>query len=190
MVCVGYHRIRFRIPLLCVLKEQSEGKGTHHVRGMRARRTAKVTLFSASKTLWWSLRYGSLASCTSCTGSHISYISPSLLPILPRRWGFLPLLPGGSLPFSALSASSAGSFNGWISDMLGRKYGSMLAYLNLALAYVIFALWKDLTGFYLSAFAFGVAAFPYPRLWLRHRETPWEEDSPRQGLVLLHSFSV
>src|SRR4030042_1175812 len=39
---------------------------------------------------------------------------------------------------------------GGISDLLGRKYGSALAYITLAAAYVIFALVRNPIGFYLS----------------------------------------
>ena len=38
----------------------------------------------------------------------------------------------------------------------------MIAYLTLALSYLIFALWKDYTGFYLSAVVFGIAAWSIP----------------------------
>ena len=40
----------------------------------------------------------------------------------------------------------------------------MLAYLTLALAYLVFAFWKDYTGYYLSAAVFGIAAFSIPTI--------------------------
>ena len=40
----------------------------------------------------------------------------------------------------------------------------MLAYLILALSYLIFAFWKDTTGFYVSAVVFGIAAFSVPTI--------------------------
>jgi len=40
----------------------------------------------------------------------------------------------------------------------------MIAYLTLALSYVIFAFWKDMTGFYVSAVIFGIAAFSIPTI--------------------------
>ncbi|HSB07845.1 MAG TPA: MFS transporter, partial [Thermodesulfobacteriota bacterium] len=51
---------------------------------------------------------------------------------------------------------------GGISDLLGRKYGSALAYLTLATAYAIFALVKNPVGFYLSAVIFGLTAWSIP----------------------------
>ncbi len=53
---------------------------------------------------------------------------------------------------------------GGISDLLGRKYGSALAYLTLATAYAIFALVKNPVGFYLSAVIFGLTAWSIPTI--------------------------
>jgi sugar phosphate permease len=53
---------------------------------------------------------------------------------------------------------------GGISDLLGRKYGSALAYLTLATAYAVFALVKTPTGFYLSAIIFGLTAWSIPTI--------------------------
>ena len=53
---------------------------------------------------------------------------------------------------------------GGISDFLGRKYGSALAYLTLATAYAIFALVRTPIGFYLSAVIFGLTAWSIPTI--------------------------
>jgi MFS family permease len=53
---------------------------------------------------------------------------------------------------------------GGISDLLGRKYGSALAYLSLAAAYTLFALVKSPTGFYASAILFGLTAWSIPTI--------------------------
>ena len=53
---------------------------------------------------------------------------------------------------------------GGISDLLGRKYGSVIAYLTLALSYAIFALVKTPTGFYASAVIFGLTAWSIPTI--------------------------
>jgi MFS family permease len=55
-----------------------------------------------------------------------------------------------------------GVIYGWVSDVVGRRYGSMIAYFTLALSYLVLAFWKDYTGFYLSAAVFGIAAFSIP----------------------------
>jgi sugar phosphate permease len=53
---------------------------------------------------------------------------------------------------------------GGISDLLGRKYGSALAYLTLAVAYTLFALMKSSAGFYASAIVFGLTAWSIPTI--------------------------
>ena len=53
---------------------------------------------------------------------------------------------------------------GGISDLLGRKNGSALAYLTLAVAYAIFALVKSPAGFYASAVIFGLTAWSIPTI--------------------------
>src|SRR4030042_5962230 len=53
---------------------------------------------------------------------------------------------------------------GGISDLLGRKYGSALAYLTLAVAYAVFALIKSPSGFCLSAVIFGLTAWSIPTI--------------------------
>ena len=53
---------------------------------------------------------------------------------------------------------------GGISDRLGRKYGAALAYLTLALSYLIFALFHTLPAFYVSVFLFGLSAWSIPTI--------------------------
>ncbi|MFO7785838.1 MAG: MFS transporter [Thermodesulfobacteriota bacterium] len=53
---------------------------------------------------------------------------------------------------------------GAISDRLGRGKGAALAYLVLALAYIIYALIKIPFGFYLSAVLFGLTAWSIPTI--------------------------
>jgi len=53
---------------------------------------------------------------------------------------------------------------GGISDRLGRKRGAALAYLTLALSYLIFALFHTLPAFYVSIFLFGLSAWSIPTI--------------------------
>ena len=53
---------------------------------------------------------------------------------------------------------------GSISDRLGRNKGAALAYLVLALSYLIYATVKVSFGFYLSAFLFGITAWSIPTI--------------------------
>ncbi len=51
---------------------------------------------------------------------------------------------------------------GGISDVVGRRYGSLLAYLALAISYFIMFFCKNSIGFYISASLFGITAFAVP----------------------------
>jgi MFS family permease len=53
---------------------------------------------------------------------------------------------------------------GGISDRLGRSRGSALAYLVLAVSYIIYALVRAPAGFYLSAILFGLTAWSIPTI--------------------------
>jgi len=53
---------------------------------------------------------------------------------------------------------------GGISDRLGRNRGAALAYLVLALSYIIYALVRVKFGFYLSAILFGLTAWSIPTI--------------------------
>ena len=53
---------------------------------------------------------------------------------------------------------------GHISDRLGRSRGAALAYLVLALSYIVYALIKTEFGFYLSAVVFGITAWSVPTI--------------------------
>lgn len=58
----------------------------------------------------------------------------------------------------------SGMIWGGISDRLGRKYGAALAYLTLALSYVIFALFDSAFAFYISLVIFGLSAWSIPTI--------------------------
>jgi MFS family permease len=53
---------------------------------------------------------------------------------------------------------------GSISDRIGRGKGAALAYLVLGTSYIVYALIKTDTGFYLSAFLFGLTAWSIPTI--------------------------
>ena len=53
---------------------------------------------------------------------------------------------------------------GGISDLFGRRYGSALAYLTLAVSFAIFALFKTPAGYYVSAVLFGLTAWSIPTI--------------------------
>ena len=55
-----------------------------------------------------------------------------------------------------------GVLAGTISDLIGRKYGLALVYLVQAASYGVFALWRDPTGYLVSAVLFGLVAWSIP----------------------------
>jgi MFS family permease len=71
--------------------------------------------------------------------------------------GYLWALVGGLSAF-------CGVIWGSISDRLGRKYGAALAYLTLALSYLLFAIFNTLPAFYVSVFLFGLSAWSIPTI--------------------------
>ncbi len=124
----------------------------------------KVTLFSAFKDVVVEPEMWKLGSVYFMYGfSYIIYLT--FFPAYLVKEMNVPAVTAGRI-FSVLGLFSifCGVVYGWISDVLGRRYGSMIAYLTLALSYVIFAFWKDYAGFYLSAIVFGIAAFSVPTI--------------------------
>ncbi len=59
---------------------------------------------------------------------------------------------------------SCGIFWGWVSDMLGRKYGLALVSALQGTAYVLFAVWTAPLGAVISAVIFGLTAWSIPAI--------------------------
>jgi sugar phosphate permease len=124
----------------------------------------RVTLFSAFRDVVVEPEIWKLAGVYFMYGfSYIIYLT-FFVAYLTREMQ-VPALTAGRI-FGVLGIFSifCGVIFGWVSDVLGRRHGSMLAYLTLALSYLVFAFWKDYTGFYLSAVVFGIAAFSIPTI--------------------------
>lgn len=95
--------------------------------------------------------------------SYVIYLT-FFVAYLTKEMGIPPVSAGRIFAVLGIFSIFCGVIYGWISDVLGRRWGSMLAYLTLALSYLIFAFWKDSTGFYVSAVVFGIAAFSVPTI--------------------------
>ena len=95
--------------------------------------------------------------------SYVIYLT-FFVAYLTREMGLPPVSAGRIFAVLGILSIFCGVLFGWISDVLGRRAGSMMAYLTLALSYFIFALWKDPAGFYLSAVVFGIASFSVPTI--------------------------
>jgi sugar phosphate permease len=124
----------------------------------------KVTLFSAFRDVVIEPEMWKLGVVYFMYGfSYIIYLT-FFVAYLTKEMNISPMTAGRIFAVLGIFSIFCGVLYGWISDVLGRRYGSMIAYLTLALSYVIFAFWKDYTGFYLSAVIFGIAAFSVPTI--------------------------
>lgn len=124
----------------------------------------RVTLFSAFKDVVVESEIWKLGMVYFMYGfSYIIYLT-FFVAFLTKEMGVSPIAAGRIFAVLGIFSIFCGVIYGWISDVLGRRYGSMIAYLTLALSYVIFAFWKDTTGFYVSAVVFGIAAFSIPTI--------------------------
>jgi len=122
----------------------------------------KITLFSAFKDIVGEKEIWKLGSVYFMYGfSYIIYFT-FFVAYLTQEIGLTP--KAGGLIFTVLGICSifCGVIWGGISDLVGRRFGSLFAYLTLAVSYSIYALWKDPIGFYLSAIIFGLTAFSIP----------------------------
>lgn len=147
------------------LRDNPKEKGTTMYGGDEEQRGGtKVTLFSAFKEVVVKPEIWKLGFVYFMYGfSYIIYLT-FFVAYLTKEMGVKPLEAGRIFSVLGIFSIFCGVIYGWISDMLGRKYGSMLAYINIAVAYAILLLWKDTAGFYVSAIAFGIAAFSIPTI--------------------------
>ncbi len=124
----------------------------------------KVTLFSAFKDIVVEPEIWTLGCVYFMYGfSYIIYLT-FFVAYLTKEVGVAPVAAGRIFAVLGFFSIFCGVIWGWISDVLGRRYGSMLAYITLASSYVIFAFWKDTTGFYLSSIIFGITAWSIPTI--------------------------
>lgn len=125
---------------------------------------AKVTLFSAFKSVVALPELWKLGSVYFMFGfSYIIYLT-FFVAYLTKEMGLSPISAGRIFAFLGILSIFCGVIFGWLSDVLGRKAGSIIAYLTLTLSFLICAFWKDYSGFYLSAGIFGIAAFSIPTI--------------------------
>ena len=124
----------------------------------------KVTLFSAWRDVVKEPEIWKLGCVYFMYGfSYIIYLT-FFIAYLCKECGLSPSKAGGIFAILGLFSIFCGVIWGHISDILGRRYGCLLAYLTLALSYVIFAFWRDNTGFYVSAVIFGLTAWSIPTI--------------------------
>lgn len=161
--------IVFVLAFVCYafLRDNPKEKGLSVYGGAEEQKTGpKVTLFSAFKDVVVVPEIWKLGCVYFMYGfSYIIFLT-FFVAYLTKEMQVPPKVAGGLIFGLVLGISSifCGVIYGWISDVVGRRYGSMIAYLTLALSYMICALWRDYAGFYVSAFIFGIAAFSIPTI--------------------------
>lgn len=124
----------------------------------------KVTLFSAWKDIIREAEIWKLGCVYFMYGfSYIIYLT-FFVAYLTKEIGISPSTSGMIFAVLGVFSIFCGVVWGSISDVLGRRYGSMLAYITLATSYLIFAFCKVEAGFYISAFIFGISAWSIPTI--------------------------
>lgn len=147
------------------LRDHPSEKGLSMYGGIEDVKTgSKTTLLNAFREVTKEKEIWKLGSVYFMYGfSYIIYLT-FFVAYLTKEIGLTSMEAGKIYGVLGIFSIFCGIIFGWVSDMLGRRYGALLAYLTLASSYVIFALWKTHTGFYLSAFIFGISAFSVPTI--------------------------
>lgn len=95
--------------------------------------------------------------------SYIIYVT-FFVAYLGSESGLAPQRAGEIFAILGVCSIPSGVMWGWISDILGRRHGLMLAYSVLAVSYLVFALWRSTAGFYVSAVVFGLCMSAIPAI--------------------------
>jgi sugar phosphate permease len=93
--------------------------------------------------------------------SYIIYLT-FFIAYLTKEIGLSQKNAGGIFAVLGLCSIFSGVLWGSISDLVGRRFGSMYAYSILALSYLIFAFWNDLPGLYISCIIYGFTISSIP----------------------------
>lgn len=123
---------------------------------------SKVLLLSAWRDVMKEKEIWKLGAVYFLFGfSYIVYLT-FFIAYLTGEIGLSATSAGGIFAVLGFFSILSGVLWGGISDVLGRRYGSMLAYMTLALSYFIFAFWQEPTGLYLSCIIFGITVSAIP----------------------------
>jgi len=163
--CMGITVFILAFVCYAFLRDNPAQKGLQMYGGQEeAKAGPKVTLFSAWKDVVKEPEIWKLGCVYFLYGfSYIIYIT-FFIAYLCKECNLTPSKAGGIFAVLGVLSIFCGVIWGSISDMLGRRYGALLAYITLALAYLIFAFWKENVGFYLSAVIFGITAWSIPTI--------------------------
>jgi len=158
----------FALSFVCfaLLRDHPREKGTSIYGGeheTEARRT-DVSFFSAWGEVLRASEIWKLGIVYFMFGvSYIIYVT-FFVAYLGSDSGLTPRKAGEVFALLGLCSILSGVLWGWVSDVLGRRHGLMLAYIVLAASYLVFALWRSMPGFYVSAVVFGLCMSSIPAI--------------------------
>ena len=95
--------------------------------------------------------------------SYIIYVT-FFVAYLTSEAGLPPKKAGQIFALLGLASIMSGALWGSLSDVLGRRHGSLLAYLTVALSFLLIALWRSTTGAYVSSIVFGLSMSSLPAI--------------------------
>jgi MFS family permease len=134
----------------------SDGQGNHRMD------RSKVLLRSAWQDVIREKEIWKLGAVYFLFGfSYIIYLT-FFIAYLTGEIGLSANMAGGIFAVLGFFSILSGVLWGGISDVVGRRYSSLLAYMTLALSYFIFAFWKASPGLYLSSIIFGITVSAIP----------------------------
>lgn len=159
LVCI------FSFVCLALLRDKPADKGTSMYGGEEKQRSSKpVTFFSAWGDVVRDSEIWKLGIVYFMFGfSYIIYIT-FFVAYLTTEGALTSQKAGQIFALLGLLSILSGAIWGWISDRLGRRLGSLLAYLTIALSFIIIALWKNTTGFYAASIVFGLSLSSIPAI--------------------------
>jgi sugar phosphate permease len=124
--------------------------------------TQTVTLFAAWRTVAREAEVWKLGVVYFMYGfSYIVYLT-FFIAFLTKEMGLTTKAAGGIFSLIGFLCIFSGMIWGGISDALGRRTGSILAYLALALSYLLPAVWQETISIYISSILFGITMSSLP----------------------------
>jgi predicted MFS family arabinose efflux permease len=159
--------IVFVLSFVChfFLRDSPGEKGTSIYGGKEERKNrSDFTFFSAWRDVVREKEIWKLGAVYCMFGfSYIIYLT-FFIAYLTSEAGLTPKKAGEMFAVMGLVSISSGVMWGWISDVVGRRYGFVLAYLALACSYFVLAFWRNSAAFYVSSIIFGIALSSMPAI--------------------------
>jgi MFS family permease len=157
----------FALSFVCraLLRDHPEEKGTSMYGGLEeVRARTSVGFFSAWREVAREKEIWKLGVVYFMFGfSYIIYVT-FFVAYLTSEAALTPQKAGQIFALLGLASIMSGALWGSLSDGLGRRRGSLLAYLTVALSFLLIAAWRSPTGAYLSSIVFGLSMSSIPAI--------------------------